>query len=322
MKRCLSVGLVLAMGWVLQPAAAQDWPSKPVKFVAGSTPGSVGDVVLRILGEQFQKQTGQPWILDYRPGAGGSIAAVATAQSAPDGYTFGLINTGTLAISPYVFVKPPYDWAKDFTYVARMVQLNTVLWVRKGSPFATVKDLVDYARANPGKLNYASTGPGAVSHLGGVLLGLRSGTTSVHVPYKSTAASSTAVLGGEADFGFESLATALGHIKGGTARALGVAGAQRLPMLPDVPTLAEAGVDGVVLTSYFGAIAPAGVPRPIVDRMAGVLKVALEDPATVKRLEDLSYGAAWAGPADFRALAESEVKRWGPIIESAGVPKQ
>jgi tripartite-type tricarboxylate transporter receptor subunit TctC len=119
------------------------------------------------------------------------------------------IRTGTLAISPYVFVKPPYDAAKDFTYVARMAQLNTVLWVRKDSPFASVKDLVAFARANPGKLNYASTGPGAVSHLGGVLLGLRSGTSSVHVPYKSTAASSTAVLSGEADFGFESLATAL-----------------------------------------------------------------------------------------------------------------
>jgi len=206
--------------------------------------------------------------------------------------------------------------------VARMVQLNTVLWVRKDSPFASVKDLVEFAKANPGKLNYASTGPGAVSHLGGVLLGLRSGTTSVHVPYKSTAASSTAVLSGEADFGFESLATALGHIKGGTARALGVAGAARLTMLPDVPTLEEAGVQGVVLTSYFGAIAPAGVPRPIVERMAAVLKEALADPATVKRLEDLTFGAAWSGPDDFRALAESEIRRWGPIIESAGVPKQ
>ena len=320
MRRCLFTALVLAAA--LAPAAAQDWPAKPVRFVAGSTPGSVGDVVLRILGGEFQKQTGQPWVLDYRPGAGGSIAAVATAKSAPDGYTFGLINTGTLAISPYVFVKPPYDAHRDFTYVARMVQLNTVLWVRRDSPFASVRELVDFARANPGKLNYASTGPGAVSHLGGVLLGLRSGTTSVHVPYKSTAASSTAVLSGEADFGFESLATALGHIKGGTGRALAVAGAERLPKITDVPTLAEAGVDGVVLTSYFGAIAPAGVPRPIVERMSAVLKVALADPATVKRLEDLSYGAAWAGPDDFRALAESEIQRWGPIIESAGVPKQ
>jgi tripartite-type tricarboxylate transporter receptor subunit TctC len=322
MKRGLPLGLVLLAALAMQPATAQDWPAKPVRFIAGSTPGSVGDVVLRILGEQFQKQTGQPWILDYRPGAGGSIAAVATAKSAPDGYTFGLINTGTLAISPYVFVKPPYDAAKDFTYVARMVQLNTVLWVRKDSPFASVKDLVEFAKANPGKLNYASTGPGAVSHLGGVLLGLRSGTTSVHVPYKSTAASSTAVLSGEADFGFESLATALGHIKGGTARALGVAGSARLTMLPDVPTLEEAGVQGVVLTSYFGAIAPAGVPRPIVERMAAVLKEALADPATVKRLEDLTFGAAWSGPDDFRALAEAEISRWGPIIESAGVPKQ
>ena len=224
MHRCRSAGLVLAAALASPSAPAQDWPAKPVRFIAGSTPGSVGDVVLRILGEQFQKQTGQPWILDYRPGAGASIAAVATAKSTPDGYTYGLINTGTIAISPYVFAQPPYDAMKDFTYVARMVQLSTVLWVRKDSPFASVTELVEFARANPGKLNYASTGPGAVSHLGGVLLGLRSGTSSVHVPYKSTAASSTAVLSGEADFGFESLATALGHIRAGTARALGVAG--------------------------------------------------------------------------------------------------
>ena len=322
MHRCRFAGLVLAAALASTSAPAQDWPAKPVRFIAGSTPGSVGDVVLRILGEQFQKQSGQPWIVDYRPGAGASIAAVATAKSAPDGYTYGLINTGTLAISPYVFAKPPYDAMKDFTYVARMVQLSTVLWVRKDSPFASVKELVEFARANPGKLNYASTGPGAVSHLGGVLLGLRSGTSSVHVPYKSTAASSTAVLSGEADFGFESLATAFGHIKAGTARALGVAGAARLAMLPDVPTLGEAGVPGVELTSWFGVIAPAGVPRPIVDRMAAVLKEALAEPATVKRLEDLTFGAAWSGPDDFRALAESEIRRWGPIIESAGVPKQ
>jgi tripartite-type tricarboxylate transporter receptor subunit TctC len=321
-NKYLSAGLVLLAGLVPHTAPAQDWPAKPVRFVAGSTPGSVGDVVLRILGEQFQKQTGQPWIIDYRPGAGGSIAAVATAKSAPDGYTFGLINTGTLAISPYVFAKPPYDAEKDFTYVARMVSLNTVLWVRKDSPFASLQDLVDFARANPGKLNYASTGPGAVSHLGGVLLGLRAGVNAVHVPYKSTAASSTAVLSGEADFAFESLATALGHIKGGTARALGVAGAARLPTLPDVPTMGEAGVQGVELTSYFGTIAPAGVPRPVVERMSAVLREALADPATAKRLEDLTFGAAHSGPDEFRALAESEIKRWGPIIESAGVPRQ
>jgi tripartite-type tricarboxylate transporter receptor subunit TctC len=324
MTKCVPAVLAMLAGLAAgHPALAQqDWPAKPVRFIAGSTPGSVGDVVLRIIGDQFQKQTGQPWIIDYRPGAGSSIAAVAASKAAPDGYTYGLVNTGVLRITPYVFVKPPYDALKDFTFVARLVSLDSVLWVRKDSPFRSVRELVDFAKANPGKLNYASTGSGSVSHLGAVLLASKAGIDVVHVPYKSTAATAAALLSGESDFAFESLGTAIGQIKAGAARALGVPGPSRLRALPDVPTLSEAGVPDIELTSYFIAVAPVGTPPPIVARMSAVIKEALSDPATIKRLEELTFGPAYVGPDELKALAEAEVRRWGPIIESAGVPKQ
>ncbi len=296
-------------------AAAQQFPDKPVRLVVPQAAGSATDSVARILAPEMARPLGQQVIVDNRPGGALTIGLDLTAKSAPDGYTICMGPVGALAITRHMVGKLPYDIERDLQPVALVARSQLLLAVAPNLPVANVVQLIDYARKNPGKLTNASSSNGSPGHVSGELFKLMTGTQITHVPYKGGAMAINDLIAGHVQLMFESLNSILTQAKAGKVRPLAVGGAKRSPDLPDVPTLNEAGVPGYEASSWTGVIAPAGVPRPVIERLNAAVNVAVAGKVFRSRFGDESGGGT---PEEFGELIRRDSARWADVIRRSG----
>ncbi|MFN9476585.1 Bug family tripartite tricarboxylate transporter substrate binding protein [Acidovorax sp.] len=315
-RNLLGATTAAVLGLAAGPLAAQDFPSKPIRFVVPYAPGGTTDLVARTVGAHMAQTLGQPVIIDNRAGAGGNIGMDAVAKAAPDGYTVGMGAISTNALNPHIYKKMPFDPSKDFTAVGLLGNSTIVLEAGPALPVKTVAELVAHAKKSPG-VPYATAGAGTSMHLTGVLFAQTSKTDLVHVPYKGSAPLITDLIGGQVPIAFDNLPASLPHIQAGKLRALAVAGAQRSPALPDVPTLAEAGLPEAVVEPWFGVYGPAGLPAAVAQRLNKALADALADPAVKDKLLAAGFTPRSASVAEFDALTKREYERLGKVAHSA-----
>jgi tripartite-type tricarboxylate transporter receptor subunit TctC len=303
---------------LIAPAAAQQYPAKPVRFVIPFAPGGANDVIGRMVGNKLGEVLGQPMIMDNRGGAGGSIGVELAAKSPPDGYTLVLGNIATLAVNPTLYSKLPYDPVKDLQPISLGAKSQQVLVVHPSLPARTVRQLVALARSKPGELIYASGGNGSGAHLTAEYFKLLTKTNLVHVPYKGLGPAYIDLLAGQIQLAFGGVTGVGPHIKSNRVRPLGVSGASRVPAFPDIPTIAEAGVPGYDVTLWYGVLAPAGTPAPIVKRLHAAMTTALQSADLKERLLNSGAEPALNDPEGFRAFIRAEIGRWAPIIRASG----
>lgn len=299
-------------------AAAQNYPTRPIRLVVPFGAGGGTDNLARIIEPTISKALGQPLIIDNRPGAGSVIGMDAVAKSAPDGYTLVMTDT-SIAINPSLQKNMPYDTLKDFEPVSLLATAPVILVAHAKVPAKTVQEFVAHAKANPGKLNYASGGNGASTHLGGELLKLVAGIDVVHVPYKGTGPAMNDLIGGHVDVMFSGISSARPHLDAGALRGLAVSGDKRNSAVPEVPTFAEAGLGGVTASTYWGVLAPKGTPKEIVDRVSAEFAKAMRDPEIIARIGQLGYLPIGGGPADYAENLRSEIKKWGEVVTKANI---
>jgi tripartite-type tricarboxylate transporter receptor subunit TctC len=299
-------------------ANAQTWPDKPIRFVMSAPAGSSIDVLGRTIGDKLKDKLGQPVIVENKPAAGGTVAVAETARANPDGYTMVLAFNGPLSIAP-LLQKVPYDVQKDLAPVITTTSQPNVLAVNAQVPAKDVKELVAYAKANPGKLNYASVGPGSSSHLNGELLKSLAGIDIVHIPFNGSPPAVTSTVQGETQMIFAVMQPLQAQIQAGKLRALAVTTAKRFPLLPDLPTIAESGYPQFVALAWNGVLVPAATPKPIVARLNAEIDAILKDPEVVKKLNGLGFDLVGGTPEEFAATIRSESEKWAPIIKSAKI---
>mgnify|MGYP003335189722 CR=1 FL=1 len=299
-------------------AHAADYPSRPIRMIVPQAPGSASDTVARLLATELSPRLGQQVVVDNRPGGALMIGMEMTARAAPDGYTIGYAPVGGLVISPNVSGKPPYDSNKDFAAII-MTAFNTML-LASNPNFAVknIRELIDYAKANPNKLSNASSGNGTPGHVGMELFKLMTNTQIVHIPYKGGAAGITATISGEVQLMMESLNSITPNAKAGRVRALGVTGSKRAAVLPDVPTIAEAGVPGYEAITWNGIVAPAGMPRAMIARLNAELNRALAEPGLQQKLAAIGAEPAGGTPEEFAKFIRSEYAKWGEVVRKSG----
>jgi len=299
-------------------AAAQDWPAKPVRIIVPFPPGGSADLLPRIVGEKLAEKFGQPVIVDNRPGAAGNIGATAVFQAEPDGYTLLSAPPPPLVINRLLYPRLAFDSTK-FVAISVIAAIPNVLLVNPKLPVSSVADLIAYARANPGKLNYSSQGNGTTSHLTAELFkSMAGGLQIAHVPYKGTAPALAALVAGEVDMMCDNLGVSLPHVKAGRIKALAVASAKRVPSLPDVPALAES-LPGFEAVAWFGIVGPPGLPAPIAGKVSAGVAEALRDPEVQSRLAALSAEPMGFTPAQTAAYMREETQRWAAVIRAANV---
>jgi tripartite-type tricarboxylate transporter receptor subunit TctC len=294
------------------------WPSKPVTLVVGFPPGTATDSVARVLAERFTTRLGQPFLIDNKAGQGGSVAAAAVAKAKPDGYTLVVSATAPMSINPHVYPKLTYDPVKDFYPVGMHTWLPYAIVVNAQSKIQTFADLRAMAKAEPGRLTYASIGNGTTSHLIVQLLQQKTGMQLTHVPYKGSSQAQTDLMGGQVDMTFDTVVSLMPHIKSGRIRPLAVSTLKRSPLLPDVPTLQELGVASFDVGAWLGMLAPAGTPKPIVDKLNHELNLALDDERVRVKLEAMGSEIMKSTPEEFAAFIRSENERWGKLVRDSG----
>lgn len=299
-------------------AAAADYPVRPIRMIVPQAPGSASDTVARLVAAALVQQFKQQIVVDNRPGGALLIGMEMTARATPDGYTIGYAPVGGLAISPNLASHVPFDVLKDFQAVVQIAYNQMLLAATLSLPVKSVRELIDYAKQYPGKLSNASSGNGTPGQVGFELFKLMTGTQIVHVPYKGGAAATTDLISGQVQLLMESLNSITPHAKAGRVRALGVSGAKRSPALPDVPTIAEAGVPGYEATTWNGIVAPAGVPKAIVARLNAAINQALASPALRDKLAAIGAEPAGGTSEHFAALIRSEYKKWGDVVKRSG----
>jgi tripartite-type tricarboxylate transporter receptor subunit TctC len=319
--RAVAVSLVAAsVAAATFPAAAQDYPKKStIRVIVPQAVGSATDTVARIMAQRIAANLGQQMIVDNRPGAGGLLGGELTSKAPPDGYTLILANISSHGVNPALYAKLPYDPINGFTPIGRAGQTSNLLIVNSELPFKTLKDVVDYAKANPGKLFYASPGQGSSQHLAVELLRSVAGNINMtHVPYKGSGPGVTAVMGGEAQLMMPATPSALPGLKSGKARAVAVSSLKRHPDYPDLPTIAET-FPGYEVTSWFGLAAPAGTPQPVIDTLNAAMRKALADPDAIKQLANAGLEPAVSSPEEFGAYIKSEIEKWTKVARAANV---
>jgi len=309
---------LLALACAVHGAAAlAQYPTRPARMLVGFTPGGGVDINARLLASKLTEYLGQQFVVENRPGAGTNIANEFVAKSAPDGYTL-LFNSPAVAINMSLYKNPPYDALRDFAGVSVFSESTNILVVPASLPVKSVQELVALAREKPGALNYSSAGSGSTQHLAAELFKLRTGTKIVHVPYKGSAPSLTALISGDVQLSFVNPVAIGQHINSGRLRALGVAGAKRSALMPEVPTIKEAGVEGVEVPLWFGLLAPAGTPREIVNALAEAVARGARSPDMQKRLSDQGAEPVGNTPEEFSAMLKDEVARWAQVVKISG----
>ncbi len=299
-------------------AAAQTYPTKPVKVIVPYAAGGNMEHWRPTLSKVGQL-LGQNFFVDYRPGAGGNIGSDIVAKSPGDGYTLLIGTIGTHAINISAYAKMPYDAIKDFTPIVSLATMSNVAIVNPATPVNSIREFIDHARANPGKLNFGSPGNGSSAHLTGEMFSQVNGLTLQHVPYKGSAPAMMDLMAGRIDIMFDNIPLPLPHIKAGKLRALAVTAAQRSAVLPDMPTLAEAGVKGFDVSSWYGIYAPAGLPRELVQRLNAAFNEALRTPEIRDQLSAQGWAVTGGTPEQFGAFARAEQERWATVVKTANV---
>lgn len=316
MKRLLAaLALCLWTGWALSQAA---YPNKAVRIIVPFPAGQTTDVVARALAQQFSDSTGQNFFVDNKGGAAAIIGTEAAKNSTADGYTLLMASSGPLAINPTLYSKLPYDTLKDFEAIGMMVTVAQFLVVNKDFPASNLKDLIAHVKANPGKANFASGGSGLTNHLTMELLKAKAGLAITHVPYKGAAAALTGLIAGEIDMMFESGPAVIPHIRTGKLKVIAVGSQRRSPVLPNVPSVAEAGVPGFDAISWAAFLAPAGTPKTIVGKLNTELNAAMKRPAIRERLEALGADPVEMTPAETAAYFRSQIEMWGVAVKASG----
>jgi tripartite-type tricarboxylate transporter receptor subunit TctC len=309
---------VAAAALAVLAAAQAPYPSKPIRMVVPFPAGGTTDLLARAAAQKLTESTGQPVVVDNRPGAGGNIGAELVAKAPADGYTLLMGTVGTHAINPGLYAKMPYDHVKDFAPVILVAGVPNVLVVNPALPVNSVQELIAYGRANPGKLNFASSGSGTSIHLSAELFKTMTGVQMAHVPYKGSAPALQDLVGGQVQLMFDNLPSSLALIKGGKLRALAVTSAQRSSALPDVPTVAEAGVPGFEASSWFGLLAPAGTPPEVIAKLNGEVARWLATPEAKEKLAAQGAIAAGQSPEDFARHIAAETAKWQKVVKESG----
>lgn len=314
----LAAPFVLASLNLARLARAQSWPTRPVRIIVPWPPGGSTDVLVRLYAERLQPKLGQSVVVENRPGAGGNIGVDGVARAAPDGYTIGIAAIGHLAINPYLYARLPYD-PRSLMLVGVAWELpNCAVVSAEHNPARTLAEFIAWAKAKPGGITYGSPGVGTTPHLSGALFARRVGIEATHVPFRGAAQTIPVMLGGQLDFALDNLTSYMPVIREGRVRALAVTSAERVPALPDVPTMAEAGVPDFVVTSWQSFFFPPGTPAAIVDRFSAALRAAAAEEELRRRFLEVGAVATWSTPEEARARAESERTMWREAVAISG----
>ncbi len=316
-RATLVIASLVAAALVL-PARAQDYPSRPVTLIVPYAAGGGNDVMARIVADKMGAALGQPIVVENRGGAGGSIATRAVAHAAADGYTLGLGGTGTLAIDPSLYPNVGYDPRKDFAPIGLIATSALVVLVHPSVPAKTIPELIALAKQEPGKLTYASAGVGSGIHLGAELFATMAGIKLTHIPYKGSAPALTDLIGGHVSIYFSSLPPAIGLVQDGKVRALAVTGPERSKIFPDLPTVAEAALPGYAAVLHYGIVAPARTPKPVVDKLAAALRVAIASPDVASKIATDGAEVMGMTPEQYAADIDREEAKWSEVVRRSG----
>ncbi|GEQ74281.1 MFS transporter [Comamonas testosteroni] len=313
-------GLMAGAGLLLSAGAqAQDaFPTKPIRIVLGFPAGGPLDQHARLLTDKLQGVLGQPLVVDYKPGAGGSVGAQDVMRSPADGYTLMLANTGVMVINPALYSKLPYNTLKDFTPIARTAMQPLALLVNNKVPAKTLTEFTTYAKANPGKINFGSAGNGGISHLVPEMFKSAAGVDLVHIPYKGSAPAFTDLIGGQVQFMAESIPQAAAYHKQGKVRALAVTSKERNPALPEVPTAIESGLKGFEVVGFYGFLAPAGLPKDVTAKLSNAFQQVMNLPDVKSRMVEQGADPAFLGSEAFGKFLASETPRWAAAVKASG----
>ena len=320
MKAIARCCILLSLAVSVPAIAQQSYPTRPVKIVAPFAPGGLADVLARAVGERLQRSLGQPFVVENRPGAGGNVGADAVARAEPDGYTLLMSSAGILTINEFLYAKMPFDPASAFAPVSVVADMPMLLVVRNDLPARDVREFMELAKKTP--LFFGSPGHGTTGHLGMELFMHATGVKLQHVPYKSAAEAVQAALAGQTQSMFDNPPTVMGQIRAGGLRALGVATKARIAQLPEVPTIAEAGVPGFEASSWFGLVAPAKTPKSVIERLAAETAKAVQDAEMRGRFSQLGARLVGNTPGEFSRTIEEERRRWREVIRAAGITLQ
>ena len=310
---------VLALNSIAGDAAAELLSSRPITIIIPFTPGASADTMQRIVGKKVTENTGQTLVVESRAGGGGAIGAAVVKTAAPDGHTLFQANAGTHAANAALYATLPYDPIKDFRPITLLWSFPQLLAVPLDSPAKSVAELIALAKSKPGGLSFASQGSGSGGHLLGEMLKARTGADLVHIPYRGAGPAALDLAAGRVDFFFVSYSSVLPFLQAGKVRVLAVTSLRRLPALPDAPTMREVGFAGIELDAWFGLVAPAGTPDPVIDKLNAAFVQAVRDPQVVKQIIDQGAEPAGNTPAEFAAFTASETERFGKIVRAAGV---
>lgn len=316
MKKTLVLALLAAVA--AGPAAAQNWPTQAVNIIVGFGPSSTPDLVSRVMAEHLRKKLDQPFVVHNRPGAGGNIGLEAVAKSAPDGYTIGTTIPGPLLVNP-ITMKMSIDPSKDIKPVTILATQPSVLVVSAKLGVNNLQELIALLKKNPGKYNYSSIGIGSISHLSMVLVEQQSGTEIQHIPYKSSPEAVAAVIAGETHMATLAPNAVTGHAESGTIKMIAVSTPKRWPALPDVPTFAEQGVEGVQAEAWMAMVAPAGTPDAIIEKLYQEVKAGLESAEVKEQMKKFGFEPVGITPAEFKKRLEEDGKRWAKVVDGAGL---
>lgn len=309
----------LALANFAAPASAADaYPNRPIRFVVPFAPGGSTDTLARTLGIKMTESMGQQVVVDNRSGGNGNIGMDIVAQAPADGYTIVLGYIANLAIGPHLYAKLPFDPVKSFSPVTLLAESPNILVAHPSLPVKSMKELIAYAKANPGKLNFGSASVASVGHLTGVMLNQMAGIDLQHVPYKGSGQAVIDVVGGQIQLMFSGMSSVMPHVKAGRLKPLAVTGAKRSPAVPDVPTIAESGFPGFSATAWYGVLAPAKTPRPIVKRLHDEIVKALGQPDVKKRLESVGFELVGSTPDQFDAYIRNEIRKWEKVVKASG----
>ena len=300
-------------------ATAQAYPAKPIRWISPWPAGGANDIFSRAIGQKIGESLGQQVLVDSRPGAAGTIGSDIAAKAPADGYTLVMGSSPTHAIAPALYPALPYDPLRDFSAVTLVGSVPNVLVLHPSVPAKTVKEFIAVAKARPGKLNFASTGNGTSQHLSAELFKFMAGLDMVHIPYKGTAPALTELVAGQVDLAFENMPALIPHIQAGRLRALAVTTTKRSAVMPELPTIAEAALPGYDASVWFGVFAPAGTPRPVIDRLHGEILKALQTQDLKSRMIAMGTDVSGMGPDDFSAYVRKEIPKWANLVKAAGV---